>query len=318
MKYILIKYLKIRINQLIRSFKEVGVIRGGFLIFLVCFFFVFLQKLHIQHLPLYLYMIIIYIHHTSRKDKEFLKLNVSLYAIFIYWFEYFIISIPFALISLINDHRWHLLFYIAFILIAPFLFVFQMRIPKLSFPFFRKGSYEFQIMFKQNYWALLACYCIGFLGVYNDNERVLYVFSAILGILWLSSLINTEPLHYIIIFRSSKNLLTNKIYNILYNTIILYFPFILMSLFFGWECSGTVLYLYIILLLVSICFNMLKYCILKNKFLISLYGVFGIIPLGIISIIYPLAIIGFLFINLFLIFRASEKLDIYFRYDHNT
>ncbi len=315
--HILIKYLKIRSNQLVRSLREVGVIRGSFLFFLVCFFFVFLQKLHIQYLPLCLYMMIIYIHHSSRKDKEFLKLNISSHTLLIYWCEYFIISIPFALISLLNDHGLHLLFYIVFILITPFLFVFQMKIPKLDFPFFRKGSYEFQIMFKHNYMALLACYFIGFLGIYNGNERVLYVFSAILGILWLSFLINTEPLHYIVIFRSSKDLLANKIYNILYNSIILYFPFILMGLFFGSECLGTVLLLYVTLLLVSISFNMLKYCLLGNKFVVSLYGVLGIIPLGIVSVIYPLATIGLLFLNLLLIIRASEKLEIYFRYDQN-
>ena len=310
-------YLKFRILQFLRIFQQVGIFRSIFLVLISGLLITIVYKLAENFCLPILFCFTIFARHNSRSDKK--KLTSMLpNSNILYWIEYSFISLIFLLLSVIKGFYTDLFFYPIIIFTLPFLKSIRVRNIALSMPWFRKGSYEYQIMFRNSYPVLLICYIIAFLGLYNDNERVFYFGYFISSIFWFLPLLKPEPTIYMLNYLSSTNLIKIKTSNIIVNTLVLSVPFLLISPIGEWITMGMIVILVVSTICSTIGINMLKYCFSGNEFLATMIAVSVLVPLFIMSIIYPLFVLFNLLLNVFIIFRASDKLDLLFNYDNNT
>ncbi len=314
---LVIVFLKIKVLQILRLFKQIGVFRCLFLMLLIYLFPVILYKSADQYYLPILFFVSIYTYRSSRPDKKFIK-QICQSNYLIYWAEYTLLSLLFIPISLIKEFYSDLFFYPIVILVAPFLFNIKFKKKAFSIPFFRKGSYEYQSMFRSNYPIIIITYIVSFVALYNENERVLYFCCFLSSIIWFSCLLKSEPLIYMLNYRNSQSLVQEKVLNVLLNFSLLYLPFFFISLFGGWTIIYTVILIFVSILSVSIGSGMLKYCFPANNLLTTLIAFSVMIPLGIMSVIYPWFVVLYLLLDIFIIFRALDKLDTFFCYDNDT
>lgn len=314
---ILQEYFKLRLRQIGRLILQIGIFRTLFLLAIVLVLFFGIYKSVVNYFLPVLFLVAAYCYYNSRSDKGFLKMMYSNRYI-LYWIENLLISIPFISISCLKGFYYDLFIYPIFILITPFLQTIKINRKALPIPFFRKGSYEYQTMLRRSYLFILILYILSFLGLYNGNERVFYSACFMSSMLWLVSLVKPEPLIYILNYSNSRDLIKNKIQNIVYNTLVLYLPFFIISIWGGWTVIGMTAYLYWVTICSTIGINILKYCLSQNEFLTIIITLFVLLPLAIMSIIYPIFIVFNILLNIFIIFRASDKLNSFFSYDNNT
>lgn len=310
-------YLKIRLYQIIRLSQQIGIFRLIFVLCCLCFLCTALYLFsNYYYLPA-LFFVVIYRYQCYRRDKPFIKQTIR-HSHLIYWIDYTIFAIFLMSISIIKGYYLDLLLYPIIILITPFLFNTKIRIKALNIPFFRKGSYEYKSMFRRFYPIIFLLYILSFIGLYNNNERVLYFCCIVSSVLWLSSLIKAEIPIYIFNYSNSRNLIQEKTLNIIFNTGLLYSSFLLIALLGGWETICFTMLLLVNTLLMTIGSNILKYCFNNNELITGLLVASLLIPLFIMSMIYPLFIILYLALDIFIIVSAMDKLDLFFNHDNNT
>jgi hypothetical protein len=303
-----LQYLKIRLFSIGRCLWETGILRLVLLLFL----FLFLGTVYITGIPKYyspvLFSLIIYYFHAYRKDKFFIQLYFERKSTALYWLEYTIISFPFIILSLVKTYYADLLLYISAIFLSPFVFRLKIKSIRVGNPVFRKGSYEYQTAFRQNYWLLAICYIMAFTGLFKSNENLLYVFYVFAGLLYIFPLLENEPVLYTVNFLCVKDLFEVKLKNILCNHFILYVPFWAICLIKNIDLLDNLILFYFLIILLACSSLLLKYYF--NQVILNvLTFLFVLIPLFIFSAIYPLVVITFILFILILLFIVNNRLS---------
>ncbi|MEN9919556.1 MAG: hypothetical protein RL662_1992 [Bacteroidota bacterium] len=302
-------FFKFRFTQLCRILSDLGIIRISVLLILLVFGLTYLYKKNDEYITLVIFSLLLITIQNRRKDKEIFKYLYNKNSTFIIYLEYAIVAIPFISIHIFNRHIYLLPIYAFLILVIPFFFNFQVSIPPIKTPFFRKGSYEYIIFFRRNIVYILFIYAISLLGIYNGNERILFVFTIVFYILLFFSLLYRENDMYIRMYTSSSYLLKSKCINILYNTTILFVPFFI----FGFQHLHIIITIYLIGLLTIICTQCIKY-IFNSQIVVGIYSFFGLLPVAVICGMYPILSFAYLLICVFLGLKANSVIkNEYFR-----
>jgi hypothetical protein len=230
--------------------------------------------------------------------------------------EYTVYALPFALVSFCKGFYPDVVLIIAVIFFSPLLFRFKIKNLHISHPFLKKGSYEYQSAFRNNYWMLTVCYIIALAGWYNGNENVLQVFYVLAGALYIDALLKDEPLIYTANFLCTNDLFWIKFKNILYNSFVLYLPLFLICGTTNIDSFCRLSFLTLSVILLTYASYLLKY-IYSEMLIISLIFLTVLLPLFIVSLIEPLLTILFPVIILLLIFRVHNRISYLFNHDRS-
>ncbi|GHT39163.1 hypothetical protein AGMMS49965_04450 [Bacteroidia bacterium] len=257
----------------------------------------------------------LYAFHTCRRDKHFLQRFFENNTLRLYWLEYALVAVPFAILSWCKLFWVDLLLYAPIVLLAPLLFRFKIKTLRFSHPLLRKGGYEYQTAFRSNYGGLFAFYGIALIGLLVENNNLLYAFYAAVGLLYVLLLKVESPI-YTAQFLSVKDLLMVKFKNILYNNIVLYLPLWLICSIYNFQLSGFLLLIAALIVLLGYATQLLTYAF--GDILISGILLGGILlPLFVASLIYPPLALLFAVIIVLLSFKVKDRLNSIFNYAEN-
>jgi len=297
-------FLKFRAKQLSRMSRDLGIFRISTLFILLVFGLVYLYKYNKEYTTLIIFSLVITTIHNRRKDKEFLKYIYNKHYFSIIYIEYTIVSIPFITLEILHMCIYLVPIYVFLILILPLFLNFKVNIPPIKTPFFKKGSYEYIIFFRRNIVYLLVIYTMSLLGIYNDNERILFFFIIVFYTILFGNLLYKENDVYIKMYTSSCYLLKCKVINILYNTTILFTPFFII----GFKYFYFVFLIYTIGILTIISSQFIKYTF-NSQIVVNIYSFVGLLPIATICGIYPILSLVYLLICIILGLKANSIIN---------
>ncbi|WP_395058687.1 hypothetical protein [Flavobacterium sp.] len=224
------------------------------------------------------------VYHTNRKDLELLKLNKNYK--FILFAEYFIYTLPYVILFLVNKE--YLLGFIFAALLLLFINLPKINNSKMSYPFSLFDPF-WHISFRKNK-LIVVIPVIVFLfimGEKSGNENLKIASLLLTGVVATFSSFNRESIEHIkSSFYLSKHYLIQQIIANLKNTLIISFPILLcIILFRNWD-----LLLFAPLLFLLPVLNILfKYTFFENTFMhqIAFVASIGTIYFGTPFIIAP-------------------------------
>lgn len=192
-------FLSMRIKMAYRLFQQLGVIISVVLICLAFFFMYILYRTNSKYASLEAFSVLIFLVNQYRTDKNFLQL-VFARPYMLFMIEYFFISLPFVLISILKG-EW---IQVGAMAILTTLFAFSKKFKVnvswgVSIPFLYRGGID--MLYSVRVACLFLCLlCVGaIIGCYYDNVNMVRV-CALLYIYCLgSSMRDPKPLirHYI-------------------------------------------------------------------------------------------------------------------------
>jgi hypothetical protein len=296
---------------------ETGIVRLFVLFALFLFLgYVYVKTIQKFYSPALLCIILFYIH-TYRKDKFFIQLSFEKKNIVLYWLEYSIISLPFLLISLYKGYYIDFLLYVLIVLVAPLIFRYRIKGFSVNCCLFRKGSYEYQLSFRNNYRLSVLFYFLALAGLFHDNRNMFFVFYGLVGLLYIFPLLNTEPLIYTANFLCIKDLIEVKLKNILFNNLVLYLPLFVVCVIKNIHWTATLIFLYFWIVLLSFCSLLIRYA--NDSHIVTAIIFFVVLlPASVVFLIYPpVGLAVFLPIVLMSFQKANYRLNKLFDYASN-
>ena len=298
--------LNFRLKQFLRLLYEIGVIRSFILIGICLVLLTALYRFSndLFYLPIFVYGFIMFIYQSNRKDKAFLKIFIKIPYI-VYAVEYACLALPFISISLLYKEFISVVYYILIIALVPLIPSLKAQLPKISCPLFTKGSYEYQLLLRKNLILLVLFIIISALGIYNNNEKILYVFAVFYSLVCCSSIVEPENKYYTRIYLAANKYLKHKMTSCIYNMSLLFIPFFII----GFRHLDVILLIYIASLFVAVVLTLFRLIFSESKLLAYIYFTFLICPLILLNIVYPITIAVSVAGLLFLTYTAKNKFN---------
>ncbi|OAV64845.1 hypothetical protein Barb6_03081 [Bacteroidales bacterium Barb6] len=309
-----LRYFQIRLVSFYRGIAGGGVLRLSLVLLLLFGLSTAYIKGAKEYISPAVFCFLLYAVHTGRKDRHFIKVFWGRKSVFLYGSEYFLLSIPFLAVSLCKGYYADLVLIVSSILLSPVLFRFKIKGIQLSCPFFRKGSYEYQSAFRTNFIFLALCYFMAFIGMYKGNANLLYVFYVLSGLLYIIPLFKKEPVIYTVNFIRVKDLLAVKFVNVIYNTLLLLLPLLLICPLMDTDMFITLLFLSIPVILFACASVLLNYCF-HTDLIIILVFVIVLVPTLIVSVMHPPLSVLFALLLFRLLVRVNNRLSRLLEYD---
>lgn len=309
-----LKYFKIRLLALYRSWYGIGMFRALIILLLLLVF----MAIYIHLIPNYFSNVLIgsmiYMLHTNRKDKKFIKSIFRKKSTIIYWTEYLLLSSFFLVVMIYKEFYNEI--YIALILIisSPFTFVFKIKWKGINNPLFLKGGYEYILGLRTYFVLMLVCYSLCLIGIFKDNLNITFVFYMAIGILFSTFLTQPEPLIYSKQYSSVKNFIYLKLKQILWNNFATLIPIAVICVFVHSGASKTIIYAFILINILTITAFFIKQ-VIRNKFITELLLLLLIVPIYIGSFLYYLLIVPFVLIMLLALKKTITNLTPLYYYD---
>lgn len=300
-------YLNLRSKQMVRVLAGIGPFRCLFLIGIAAIlFYAFTKVTSVWILPV-CYLLILWLYHNSRKDKEFLSLQMhgvkKLFAA-----EYLLLGLPFVISGIIAANYISLPVIILIAVVMPWIHPVRFHSIVLPMPLLYSGDLLYRRMFRKQVPLYAVLLFLAFMGVLHGNTNLCKVCLILWGAIQGTAYMVTPPKHELSVYNSFGMYQSMLVKSGLRNIFITMFPFIVLMLVLIHDTEAI---LFCLVLFSSTLFYQWNMGMARFSFetqtAMGIYWLLFPLPLFLVSIITPVVLIPYLALNIGLTLSVKKK-----------
>lgn len=300
-------YMNLRSKQIVRVLAGIGPFRCLFLIGIAAIlFYAFTKVTSVWILPV-CYLLILWLYHNSRKDKEFLSLQMhgvkKLFAA-----EYLLLGLPFVISGIIAANYISLPVIILIAVVMPWIHPVRFHLIVLPMPLLYSGDLLYRRMFRKQVSLYAVLLFLAFMGVLHGNTNLCKVCLILWGAIQGTAYMVTPPKHELSVYNSFGMYQSVLVKSGLRNIFITMFPFIVLMLVLIHDTEAI---LFCLVLFSSTLFYQWNMGMARFSFetqtAMGIYWLLFSLPLFLVSIITPVVLIPYLALNIGLTLSVKKK-----------
>lgn len=303
----LLLYMNLRSKQIVRVLVGIGPFRCLFLIGIAAIlFYAFAKVTSVWVLPV-CYLLILWLYHNSRKDKEFLSLQV--YGIKrLFTAEYLMLGLPFITSGIIAANYISLPVIILIAVVMPWIHPVRFHSIVLPIPLLYSGDLLYRRMFRKQVPLYAVLLFLSFMGVLHDNINLCKVCLILWGAIQGTAYMVTPPKHELSVYNSFGMYQLILVKSGLRNIFITMFPLIVLMLVLRHDTEAILfcLVLFSSTLLYQLNMGMARFSF-ETQTVMGIYWLLFPLPLFLVSIITPVVLILYLTFNIGLTLSVKKK-----------
>lgn len=300
-------YLNLRSKQMVRVFTGIGPFRCLFLIGIAAIlFYAFTKVTSVWILPV-CYLLILWLYHNSRKDKEFLSLQMhgvkKLFAA-----EYLLLGLPFIISGIIAANYISLPVIMLIAVVMPWIHPVRFHSIVLPMPLLYSGDLLYRRMFRKQVPLYAVLLFLAFMGVLHGNINLCKVCLILWGTIQGTAYMVMPPKHELSVYNSFGMYQSMLVKSGLRNIFITMFPFIVLMLVLIHDIEAILfcLVLFSSSLLYQWNMGMARFSF-ETQTAMGIYWLLFPLPLFLVSIITPVVLIPYLALNIGLTLSVKKK-----------
>lgn len=303
----LLLYMNLRSKQIVRVLAGIGLFRCLFLIGIAAIlFYAFAKVTSVWVLPV-CYLLILWLYHNSRKDKEFLSLQVQGIKR-LFTAEYLLLGLPFIISGIIAANYISLPVIILIAVVMPWIRPVRFHSIVLPIPLLYSGDLLYRRMFRKQVPLYAVLLLLSFMGVLHDNINLCKVCLILWGAIQGTAYMVTPPKHELSVYNSFGMYQLILVKSGLSNIFITMFSLIVLILVLRHD-TETILFclaLFSSTLLYQWNMGMARFSF-ETQTVMGIYWLLFPLPLFLVSIITPVVLILYLTFNIGLTLSVKKK-----------
>lgn len=303
----LLLYMNLRSKQIVRVLAGIGLFRCLFLIGIAAIlFYAFAKVTSVWVLPV-CYLLMLWLYHNSRKDKEFLSLQVhGIKRLFTA--EYLLLGLPFIISGIIAANYISLPVIILIAVVMPWIHPVRFHSIAMPMPLLYSGDLLYRRMFRKQVLPYAVLLFLSFMGVLHDNINLCKVCLILWGAIQGTTYMVTPPKHELSVYNSFGMYQLILVKSGLRNIFITMFPFIVLILVLRHDTEAMLfcLVLFSSTLLYQWNMGMARFSF-ETQTVMGIYWLLFPLPLFLVSIITPVVLILYLALNMGLTLSVKKK-----------
>lgn len=303
----LLLYMNLRSKQIVRVLAGIGSFRCLFLIGIAAIlFYAFAKVTSVWVLPV-CYLLILWLYHNSRKDKEFLSLQVQGIKR-LFTAEYLLLGLPFIISGIIAANYISLPVIMLTAVVMPWIHPVRFHSIVLPMPLLYSGDLLYRRMFRKQVPLYAVLLFLSFMGVLHDNINLCKVCLILWGAIQGTAYMVTPPKHEFSVYNSFGMYQLILVKSGLRNIFITMFPLIVLILVMRHD-TETILFclaLFSSTLLYQWNMGMSRFSF-ETQTVMGIYWLLLSLPLFLVSIITPVVLILCWALNIGLTLSVKKK-----------
>lgn len=303
----LLLYMNLRSKQMVRVLADIGPFRCLFLIGIAAIlFYAFAKVTSVWVLPV-CYLLMLWLYHNSRKDKEFLSLQVhGIKRLFTA--EYLLLGLPFIISGIIAANYISLPVIILIAVVMPWIHPVRFHSIAMPMPLLYSGDLLYRRMFRKQVLPYAVLLFLSFMGVLHDNINLCKVCLILWGAIQGTTYMVTPPKYELSVYNSFGMYQLILVKSGLRNIFITIFPFIVLILVLRHDTEAILfcLVLFSSTLLYQWNMGMARFSF-ETQTVMGIYWLLFPLPLFLVSIITPVVLIFYLALNIGLTLSVKKK-----------
>ena len=303
----LLLYMNLRSKQIVRLFAGIGPFRCLFLIGIAAIlFYAFTKIMSVWILPV-CYLLILWLYHNNRKDKEFLSLQVhGIKRLFTA--EYLLLGLPFIISGIIAANYISLPLIILIAVVMPWIHPVRFHSIALPMPLLYRGDLLYRRMFRKQIPLYAVLLFLSFMGVLHDNINLCKVCLILWGAIQGTAYMVTPPKYELSVYNSFGMYQLILVKSGLRNIFITMFPFIVLMLVLRHDTEAILfcLALFSLTLLYQWNMGMARFSF-ETQTVMGIYWLLFPLPLFLVSIMTLVVLILYLALNIGLTLSIKKK-----------
>ena len=304
----LLLYMNLRSKQIVRLFAGIGPFRCLFLIGIAAIlFYAFTKVTSVWVLPV-CYLLMLWLYHNNRKDKEFLSLQMHGVKR-LFTAEYLLLGLPFIISGIIAANYISLPLIILIAVVMPWIHPVRFHSIILPMPLLYCGDLLYRRMFRKQVLPYAVLLFLSFMGVLHDNINLCKVCLILWGAIQGTAYMVTPPKHELSVYNSFGMYQLILVKSGLRNIFITMFPFIVLILVLIHD-TETILFCLVLFsstLLYQWNMGMARFSF-ETQTVMGIYWLLFPLPLFLVSIITPVVLILYLALNIGLTLSVKKKI----------
>lgn len=300
-------YLNLRSKQIVRALAGIGPFRCLFLFGIAAIlFYAFTKVTGVWILPA-CYLLILWLYHNNRKDKEFLSLQVQgIKGLFTA--EYLLLGLPFVISEIIAANYISLPVIMLTAVVMPWIHPVRFHSIVLPIPLLCSGDLLYRRMFRKQVSLYAVLLFLAFMGVLHDNVNLCKVCLILCGAIQGTAYMVTPPKHELSVYNSFRMYQLILINSGLRNVIMTIFPFIVLQFIFMPDMDVLLFCLMLYSAAVLYLWNMgMARFFFETQTVMGIYWLFFQLPLFLVSIMNHVMLIPYLALNIGLTLSVKKK-----------
>lgn len=303
----LLLYMNLRLKQIVRVLAGIGLFRCLFFIGIAAIlFYAFTKVTSVWILPV-CYLLILWLYHNSRKDKEFLSLQMhgvkKLFAA-----EYLLLGLPFIISGIIAANYISLPVIILIAVVMPWIHPVRFHSIVLPIPLLYSGDLLYRRMFRKQVPLYAVLLFLSFMGVLHDNINLCKVCLILWGAIQGTAYMMTPPKHELSVYNSFGMYQLILVKSGLMNIFITMFPFIVLMLVLRHDAEAILFCLVLFSSTMLYLWNMgMARFSFEPQTVMGIYWLLFPLPLFLVSIMNPVVLIPYLALNIGLTLSVKKK-----------
>ena len=303
----LLLYMNLRSKQIVRVLADIGPFRCLLLIGIAAIlFYAFAKVTSVWVLPV-CYLLMLWLYHNSRKDKEFLSLQVhGINRLFTA--EYLMLGLPFITSGIIAANYISLPVIILIAVVMPWIHPVRFHSIVLPIPLLYSGDLLYRRMFREQVPLYAVLLFLSFMGVLHDNINLCKVCLILWGAIQGTAYMVTPPKHELSVYNSFGMYQLILVKSGLSNIFITMFSLIVLILVLRHD-TETILFclaLFSSTLLYQWNMGMARFSF-ETQTVMGIYWLLFPLPLFLVSIITPVVLILYWALNIGLTLSVKKK-----------
>lgn len=303
----LLLYMNLRSKQIVRVLAGIGPFRSLFLIGIaIILFYAFTEVTSVWVLPV-CYLLVLWLYHNSRKDKEFLSLQVHgikrLFTV-----EYLLLGLPFIISGIIAANYISLPVIMLTAVVMPWIYPVRFHSVVLPIPLLYSGDLLYRRMFRKQVPLYAVLLFLSFMGVLHDNINLCKVCLILWGAIQGTAYMVTPPKHELSVYNSFGMYQLMLVKSGLRNIFITMFPFIVFMLVLRHDTEAILFCLVLFYSTLLYLWNMgMARFSFETQTAMGIYWLLFPLPLFLVSIVNPVVLILYLALNMGLTLAVKKK-----------
>ena len=301
------KHMNLRSKQIVRVLAGIGPFRCLFLIGIAAIlFYAFTKVTSVWILPV-CYLLILWLYHNSRKDKEFLFLQVhGIKRLFMA--EYLLLGLPFIISGIIAANYISLSVIMLTAIVLPWIHPVRFHSIVLPMPLLYRGDLLYRRMFRKQVPLYAVLLFLSFMGVLHGNINLCKVCLILWGAIQGTAYMVTPPKHELSVYNSYGMYQLILVKSGLRNIFITMFPFIVLMLVLIHDAEAILFCLVLFSSALLYLWNMgIARFSFETQIVMETYWLLLSLPLFIVSILNPVILILYLALNIGLTLSIKKK-----------
>lgn len=300
-------YLNLRSKQIVRALAGIGPFRCLFLFGIAAIlFYAFTKVTGVWILPA-CYLLILWLYHNNRKDKDFLSLQIhGLKRLFTA--EYLLLGLPFIVSEIIAANYISIPVIMLTAVVMPWIHPVRFHSIVLPMPLLCSGDLLYRRMFRKQVSLYAVLLFLAFMGVLHDNVNLCKVCLILCGAIQGTAYMVTPPKHELSVYNSFGMYQLMLVRSGLMNIFITTFPFIVLMLVLIHDAEAILFCLVLFSSTMLYLWNMgMARFSFEPQTVMGIYWLLFPLPLFLVSIMNPVVLIPYLALNIGLTLSVKKK-----------